>query len=50
MNVRGFTRDESSGLGKGLRGSYLGLIEKIPYLLELGVNAVELLPVFEYNI
>lgn len=49
MNVRGFTRDESSGVSPGLRGSYLGLIEKIPHLVELGVNAVELLPVFEYD-
>lgn len=49
MNVRGFTRDQSSGVEPGLRGSYRGLIEKIPHLVELGVNAVELLPVFEYD-
>ncbi|CAL1390291.1 unnamed protein product [Linum trigynum] len=49
MNVRAFTVDESSGLDTNRRGSYLGLIEKIPYLLELGVNAVELLPVFEFD-
>ncbi|GJN33726.1 hypothetical protein PR202_gb22348 [Eleusine coracana subsp. coracana] len=49
MNVRAFTADESSGLHQAVRGSYLGVIEKIPHLLELGVNAVELLPVFEFD-
>ncbi|KAL5145311.1 Isoamylase 3, chloroplastic [Glycine soja] len=49
MNVRAFTSDESSGLDSNIRGSYLGMIEKIPHLLELGINAVELLPVFEFD-
>ncbi|KAJ7958969.1 putative Isoamylase [Quillaja saponaria] len=49
MNVRAFTRDESSELDPEIRGSYLGVIEKIPHLLELGINAVELLPVFEFD-
>ncbi|KAJ8762610.1 hypothetical protein K2173_008049 [Erythroxylum novogranatense] len=49
MNVRAFTADKSSGLDPSIRGSYLGVIEKIPHLLELGVNAVELLPVFEFD-
>ncbi|CAK9149037.1 unnamed protein product [Ilex paraguariensis] len=49
MNVRAFTADESSGLDPSIRGSYLGVIEKIPHLLELGINAVELLPVFEFD-
>uniref|UniRef100_A0A1U8Q6M4 Isoamylase 3, chloroplastic isoform X2 n=1 Tax=Nelumbo nucifera TaxID=4432 RepID=A0A1U8Q6M4_NELNU len=49
MNVRSFTADESSGLDPDIRGSYLGVIEKIPHLLELGINAVELLPVFEFD-
>ncbi|KAK7282836.1 hypothetical protein RIF29_11920 [Crotalaria pallida] len=49
MNVRAFTSDESSGLDSNVRGSYLGVIEKIPHLLELGINAVELLPVFEFD-
>ncbi|KAL7262551.1 hypothetical protein ACSBR1_000838 [Camellia fascicularis] len=49
MNVRAFTADESSGLNPSIRGSYLGVIEKIPHLLELGINAVELLPVFEFD-
>ncbi|XP_004501686.1 isoamylase 3, chloroplastic isoform X1 [Cicer arietinum] len=49
MNVRAFTNDESSGLDNNIRGSYLGVIEKIPHLLELGINAVELLPIFEFD-
>lgn len=47
MHVRGFTCDETSDLRHP--GSFLGVIEKIPYLLDLGVNAVELLPIFEFN-
>ncbi|KAL6572542.1 Isoamylase 3, chloroplastic [Orobanche minor] len=49
MNIRAFTSDESSGLDPNIRGSYLGVIEKIPHLVELGVNAVEFLPVFEFD-
>lgn len=49
MHVRGFTRHPSSGLAPGLRGTYAGLVEKIPYLLDLGVSAVELLPVFAFD-
>ncbi|KAJ0525348.1 putative isoamylase [Helianthus annuus] len=49
MNVRAFTADKSSGLEQSIRGSYHGVIDKIPHLLELGVNAVELLPVFEFD-
>ncbi|XP_052487285.1 isoamylase 3, chloroplastic isoform X3 [Gossypium raimondii] len=49
MNVRAFTADESSCLDQDIRGTYAGLIEKIPHLLELGINAVELLPVFEFD-
>ncbi|XP_024971058.1 isoamylase 3, chloroplastic [Cynara cardunculus var. scolymus] len=49
MNVRAFTADKSSGLEQDICGSYLGLIEKIPHLLELGINAVELLPIFEFD-
>ena len=47
LHVRGFTRDPSSGVSAERRGTYLGLVEKIPYLRELGVTAVELLPVFD---
>ncbi|XP_073122191.1 isoamylase 3, chloroplastic isoform X2 [Henckelia pumila] len=49
MNVRAFTADKSSGLDPNIRGSYRGVIEKIPHLVELGINAVELLPVFEFD-
>ena len=44
MHVRGFTRHPSSGVSEEKRGTYAGLIEKIPYLQELGITAVELLP------
>ncbi len=49
MHVRGFTRHPSSGLNEHLRGTYAGLTEKIPYLKQLGVTAVELLPVFQFD-
>ncbi len=47
LHVRGFTRHPSSGVVHP--GTYDGIVEKIPYLQELGVNAVELLPVTEFN-
>ena len=49
MHVRGFTAHLSSGLPESKRGTYAGLIEKIPYLQHLGVTAVELLPVFQFD-
>ena len=49
MHVRGFTRHPSSGVAENVRGTYAGLIEKIPYLQELGITAVELLPVFHFD-
>jgi len=49
MHVRGFTRHPSSGVAENLRGTYAGLIEKIPYLRDLGITAVELLPVFQFD-
>ena len=49
MHVAGFTRHPSSGVAPVNRGTYLGLIEKIPYLQELGITAVELLPVFQFD-
>src|SRR6202012_5306216 len=48
-HVRGFTRHPSSGLSAQTRGTYAGLIEKIPYLQRLGITAVELLPVFQFD-
>jgi isoamylase len=50
MHVRGFTRHPSSGVSEKTRGTYAGLIEKIPYLQQLGITAVELLPVFQFDI
>ena len=50
MHVGGFTKHASSGLPAHLRGTYAGLVEKIPYLVELGVSAVELLPVFAFDV
>lgn len=47
LHVRGFTRHPSSGVEH--RGTFAGLMEKIPYLKELGVNAVELMPIFEFD-
>lgn len=47
MHVRGFTQDASSKTKHP--ASFLGIIEKIPYLLELGINAVELMPIHEFN-
>jgi glycogen operon protein len=47
MHVRGFTRDQSSGVK--FPGTYAAIREKIPYLLELGVNAVELMPIQEFD-
>ena len=49
MHVRGFTAHPSSGVPQELRGTYAGVISKIPYLQELGVTAVELLPVFQFD-
>ena len=49
MHVRGFTAHPSSGINENIRGTYAGLIEKIPYLRDLGVTALELLPVFQFD-
>lgn len=49
LHVRGFTRHASSNVESSKRGTYAGLIEKIPYLEDLGVTAVELLPVFQFD-
>ena len=49
MHVGGFTKNPNSGVAEGARGTYAGLVEKIPYLQELGINTVELLPVFAFD-
>ena len=49
VHVKGFTRRANSGVAPDKRGTYLGMIEKIPYLKELGITAIELLPVQQYD-
>ncbi|NJK64803.1 MAG: glycogen debranching protein GlgX [Synechococcaceae cyanobacterium SM2_3_1] len=49
LHVGGFTRDQSSGLPAHQRGTYEGIIAKIPYLKDLGITAVELLPVQQFD-
>jgi isoamylase len=50
VHVRGFTRHPGSGVPAPLGGTYAGLVEKIPYLVDLGVTAVELMPVFQFDV
>jgi isoamylase len=47
LHVRGFTRNPNSGIDPSRAGTYAGLAEKIPYLKELGITIVELMPVFQ---
>ena len=49
LHVRGFTRHPNSDIEENLRGTFRGLIERIPYLQHLGITAVELLPVFAFD-
>lgn len=49
MHVKGFTRHPSSKVSTDKRGTYAGLIEKIPHLIDLGITAVELMPVFQFD-
>jgi glycogen operon protein len=49
LHVRGFTAHPSSGVPAERRGTFAGLIDRIPYLLELGVTVVELMPVFQFD-
>lgn len=49
MHVKGFTNRANSGVAAEKRGTYTGLIEKIPYLKDLGITAVELLPIYQYE-
>jgi len=49
LHVKGFTQHEASGVTPGKRGTYAGLIEKIPYLKQLGITAVELMPVYQFD-
>ena len=47
LHVKGFTKNPNSGLHASHAGTYSGLIDKIPYLKELGVTVVELMPIFQ---
>ena len=47
LHVRGFTENPNSGVDPSRRGTYAGLVDKIPYLKDLGVTVVELMPVFQ---
>ncbi|MEQ1587578.1 MAG: glycogen debranching protein GlgX [Cyclobacteriaceae bacterium] len=49
MHVAGFTKSPTSTVVDSKRGTFAGLIEKIPYLADLGITAVELLPVFQFD-
>ncbi len=49
LHVKGFTKRANSGVPAEQRGTYAGLVQKIPYLKELGITAVELLPVFQQD-
>lgn len=49
MHVRGFTQHPSSGLTEKTRGTFAGIVEKVPYLHQLGITAVELMPVFQFD-
>jgi isoamylase len=47
LHVRGFTKHPSSGVDPSRGGTYAGLVEKIPYLKDLGITVVELMPIFQ---
>ena len=49
LHVKGFTQNPNSGVPDAHRGTFLGVVDKIPYLVELGVTAVELMPVFQFD-
>lgn len=49
MHVKGFTKHASSRVSKAKRGTYAGAIEKIPHLVDLGITAVELMPVYQFD-
>jgi len=49
MHVRSFTKSPSSGVREKFRGTFAGIREKIPYLKELGVNSIELMPIYEFD-
>ncbi|MHB1678548.1 MAG: glycogen debranching protein [Sulfuriferula sp.] len=49
LHIGGFTKNPNAGVEDEARGKYAGLVEKIPYLKDLGITVVELMPVFQYD-
>ncbi len=49
LHVKGFTQQASSGVSADKRGTFSAVVEKIPYLQSLGINTVELMPVFQFD-
>ena len=49
LNVRGFTKSSSSGIALSKRGTFSGILEKIPYLKSIGVTTIEIMPAYEMN-
>ncbi|BAW97665.1 isoamylase [[Synechococcus] sp. NIES-970] len=49
MHVRSFTRHPSSGIKEKHQGTFAGILEKIPYFKELGINTIELMPIYEFD-
>ncbi len=49
MHVRGFTMNPNSGVSSEKRGTFAAVVEKIPYLRQLGITAVELMPVYQFD-
>ena len=47
LHIRGFTKHSSSHAVH--KGTYLGIVEKIPYLLQLGINQIQCMPVYEFD-
>lgn len=49
LHIKGFTRHPNSKVPESHRGTFLGVVDKIPYLVDLGITAVELMPVFQFD-
>ena len=49
LHVGGFTKNQDSNISNSKKGTFIGLIEKIPYIKELGITTIELLPVFAFD-
>src|SRR5215813_5926734 len=49
MHVKGFTQNPNSGVTEKARGTFTGVLAKIPYLQDLGISAIELLPIFQFD-